>query len=86
MSRDYQPIACALYDIFEVAAMRKQRLVLSIDGQEQEILVHDVYAKGNEEFLDGVDPASNTPLHIRLDQIEKVFDPTANKSYIASQC
>lgn len=86
MSRDYQPIACALYDIFEVAALRKQRLVLTIDGREQEILVHDVYAKGKEEFLDGLDPASNAPLHIRLDHIEKVFDPSANKSYIPSQC
>jgi transcriptional antiterminator Rof (Rho-off) len=86
MTHDYRPVPCALYDIFEVAAMRKQRLVLSIDGREQEILVHNVYAKGAEEFLDGIDPTSNAPLHIRLDRIEKVFASSANKSYIPSQC
>jgi transcriptional antiterminator Rof (Rho-off) len=86
MTDSYKPIACALYDIFEIAAMRKQRLVLSIDGREQDILVHDVYAKGAEEFLDGIDPTSKAPLHIRLDRIEKVFDPLTNKSYILSQC
>jgi transcriptional antiterminator Rof (Rho-off) len=86
MSSDYQPIACALYDLFEVAAMRRQRLILTIDGGVQEILVHDVYANGNEEFLDGLDPTSHASLHIRLDRIEKVFDPTGNKSYISKQC
>lgn len=60
--------------------------MLSIDGRDQEILVHDVYAKGNEEFLDGIDSASRAPLHIRLDKIEKIFDPSTNKSYIPSSC
>jgi transcriptional antiterminator Rof (Rho-off) len=86
MSDRYQPIACALYDIFEVAAMRRQRLILTIDGTEREIRVHNVYSKGSEEFLDGIDPVSQASLHIRLDRIEKVFDPSTNKSYIASQC
>jgi len=82
----YQPIACVLYDIFEVAALRRKRLILTIKGQEQEIVVQDVYAKGKEEFLDGVEPLSQQPLHIRLDAIEKVFDPSENKSYIPSRC
>ncbi|MGH2568599.1 MAG: hypothetical protein ACRDGA_09685 [Bacteroidota bacterium] len=86
MSSPYQPIACALYDIFEVAAMRKKRLSLTIGGTPQDIVVHDVYARGKEEFLDGIDPDSRKPLHIRLDAIEKVFDPSENKSYIPSQC
>ena len=85
MSSHYQPIACALYDLFEVAAMRKKQLTLTVDGRLQEIIVLDVYAKGKEEFLDGVDPRSNKPLHLRLDKVEKVFDPAENKSYIPSQ-
>lgn len=66
--------------------MRKKRLVLSIEGRAQEILVQNVYARGNEEFLDGLDPVSQVPLHVRLDKIENVFDPAENKSYISSQC
>jgi len=86
MSAEYKPIACDIYDIFEVAAMRKKRLILTIENKEQEILITDVYAKGAEEFLDGIDPVTNTPIHIRLDNIQKVFDPTENKSYIPIQC
>jgi len=86
VNTDYQPIACTLYDIFEVAALRSKRLILTVKGQEQEVVVHDVYAKGKEEFLDGVEPLSQQPLHIRLDAIEKVFDPSENKSYIPSRC
>lgn len=86
MNSPYQPIACELYDIFEVAAMRKKkRLLLTIEGKPQEILVQNVYAKGNEEFLDGIDPASQVALHVRLDKIEKVFDPSEKRSYISAQ-
>ena len=86
MSAEYKPIACDIYDIFEVAAMRKKRLILTIENKEQEILITDVYAKGAEEFLEGIDPVANTPIHIRLDKIQKVFDPAENKSYIPIQC
>ena len=86
MSAEYKPIACDIYDIFEVAAMRKKRLILTVENKEQEILITDVYAKGTEEFLDGIDPATNASLHIRLDKIQKVFDPAENKSYIPIQC
>lgn len=86
MNPDDKPIACDLYDIFEVAAMHNKSLFLTIAGKQQEILVHDVYAKGKEEFLEGTDPLSQEPIHIHLDQIEKVFDPTENKSYIPTQC
>ncbi|MCI0705874.1 MAG: hypothetical protein L0Y80_00130 [Ignavibacteriae bacterium] len=86
MSTEYKSIACDLYDIFEVAAMREAKLILTIENTEREIRVTNVYAKGKEEFLDGVEVASDTPIHIRLDQIQKVFDPSVNKSYISNQC
>ncbi len=86
MVSNYQPISCSVYDVLEVAALRKKRLRLSIAGKAQEIIVRDVYAKGKEEFLDGVDPNGGRPLHIRLDTIDSVFDSSENKTYIPKQC
>lgn len=75
-----------MYDVLEVAALKKKRLRLSISGTPQEIIVHDVYAKGKEEFLDGVDPNDGSSLHIRLDTIDSLFDSSENKTYIPKQC
>lgn len=75
-----------MYDALEVAALRKKRLRLSISGNPQEIIVHDVYAKGKEEFLDSVDPNDGGTLHIRLDAIDSLFDFSENKTYIPKQC
>ncbi len=86
MSSDYRPIVCSVYDVLEVAAMRRQRLILKLAERSQEIIVHDVYAHGQEEFLDGIDPSTHTPLHIRLDAITEIIDPAGNKSYIPLQC
>ena len=86
MNREYKSIACDLYDIFEVAAMRKSILVLTIENEERRVRVTDVYAKGTEEFLDATDEATHAPMHIRLDTVQKVFDPAVNKSYIPEQC
>lgn len=75
-----------MYDVLEVAALRKKLLHLSISGTLQEIIVLDVYAKGKEEFLDGVDPHNGIPLHIRLDTIDSLFDSSENKTYVPKQC
>jgi transcriptional antiterminator Rof (Rho-off) len=86
MSSDYRPIACSVYDVLEVAAMHRQRLILKLGERSQEIIVHDVYARGQEEFLDGIDPSTQSPIHIRLDAITEIIDPAANKSYLPLQC
>ncbi|MBI3788249.1 MAG: hypothetical protein HY276_08335 [Ignavibacteriales bacterium] len=86
MDSSYQPISCSVYDVLEVAALRKKRLRLLISGKPQEIIVYDVYAKGKEEFLDGVDPNDGSALHIRLDAIDSLFDSSENKTYAPKQC
>ena len=86
MNQPYQPIACSVYDVLEVAAMKHRKLTLTIDGQEQDMLARDVYAHGKEEFLDGVDPATGVALHVRLDRIERLYDHTEEKTYTPLQC
>lgn len=86
MNQPYQPIACSVYDVLEVAAMKQRKLTLTIDGRQQDILARDVYARGKEEFLDGIDPATGVTLHIRLDRIERLYDPTEGKTYTPLQC
>ncbi len=86
MTERYEPIACAVYDVLEVAAMKQRRLTLTIDGKEQDILARDVYARGTEEFLDGIDPATGATLHLRLDRIERLYDHAENKTFIPKQC
>lgn len=75
-----------MYDVLEVAALRKKRLRLSISEKLQEIIVHDVYAKGKEEFIDGIDPNNGSSLHIRLDTIDSVFDFSENKTSVPKRC
>jgi transcriptional antiterminator Rof (Rho-off) len=79
MNQDYQPIACSVYDVLEVAAMRKQRLILKTATGERDVVVHDVYAKGKEEFLDAVDPTKGERFTLRLDLIQEILDPVEKK-------
>ncbi len=86
MEKPYIPISCSVYDVLEVAAMKKRRLIFTIGGIEQELLVLDVYARGKEEYLEGVDPLTNIPHILRLDTIESLFDPVDQKLYSPKAC
>ena len=73
---DYQPIACARYDVYESAITRRQRLQLvwHTDGVDhaQCVLPTDMETRDGEEFLIASD-VHNNPLRIRLDKIRKVI-------------
>jgi transcriptional antiterminator Rof (Rho-off) len=73
---DYQPIACAHYDVFESAITRRQRLQLvwNEEGMDhaQSVLPTDLETRAGEEFLIARD-ANNQPLKIRLDKIRKAI-------------
>ncbi|HWP82040.1 MAG TPA: Rho-binding antiterminator [Bacteroidota bacterium] len=86
MNASYKPIACSLYDVFEVAALKGRILKLSIDGAEIELKVRDVYAKGKEEYLEGNRLDTGHQMIIRLDRIQSVFDPTDNTTYVPDGC
>lgn len=73
---DYQPIACARYDVYESAITRRQRLrlVWNAEGVDhtQSILPIDLETRGGEEFLIARD-AHDNPFKIRLDKIRNVI-------------
>jgi len=73
MTKPYQPIACALYDEYEIAIMHKKHLTiewLDDNGNQHtdRVLPIDTLVKNKEEFL-----LANTQEHkelcIRLDKI-----------------
>ena len=73
---DYQPIACARYDVYESAITRHQHLQLvwqenGVD-QVQNVLPTGLETRAGEEFLVARD-AHNNPIKIRLDKIRKAI-------------
>lgn len=73
---DYQPIACALHDEYELAVMRGRRVTLVwLDeaGQRQQAHVTplDLVTRAGEEFLRVQDHNGET-LDIRLDRIQSL--------------
>lgn len=75
-----------MYDVLEVAAMKRRTLTLTINGKEMTVLVNDVYARGKEEFLDGTDSVSGKPIRLRLDSIQRLHDHADGKTYIPQHC
>ena len=73
---DYQPIACAAYDIFEIAIMKRQVLDLSWrdekgESQNQRIIPLDLKIEKGAEYLLAEQPGGDN-LMIRLDHILRV--------------
>ena len=71
---EYRPVACAFYDMFEIAIMRGQRLRTrwrDAQGQvhDQVLLPEDLTIQAGGEYLSARAPAGS-PLSLRLDQIE----------------
>jgi transcriptional antiterminator Rof (Rho-off) len=81
----YRPISCSVYDIFERAALRRNVLHLTIAGITMKARANDIYARGNEEFLEATNLQTDETVTIRLDQIEAVFDPSDNKLYFPNR-
>lgn len=75
-----------MYDVLEVAAMRHKVLHVTVEGKERTIKVQDIFAKGSEEFLSAVEFPGNESIILRLDQIELIYDPSDQKSYVPNQC
>ncbi len=68
-SSPYTPIACHVYDMLEVAAMKRRPVSLQIQSSEGPVVeiqdfIEDIWAKQGEEFL----RLQNGQV-IRLDQI-----------------
>lgn len=82
----YQPLACSLYDVLEVAAMKHREISLRLKEETVRLVVHDVFAKGSEEFLEGLDLTSRQHVRLRLDSIQEIYDPATNKKYISDKC
>ena len=72
--QDYQPIACHIHDIYEIAIMRQTRLTL--DWRQAGVRRHDtvrpvdLYTKEGAEWLLAED-RSGQQLEIRLDWIHE---------------
>jgi transcriptional antiterminator Rof (Rho-off) len=73
---DYQPIACALHDRYEIAVMHRTRLTLCWQGPDglthlENLLPEDLETSNGEEFLVASNRAGER-LRLRLDRITAV--------------
>ena len=72
---DYQPISCAFYDLFEIAIMRHQQLILKWrdekgNSHRQRVQPRDLRILGNAECLIAAS-SDGQQLELRLDRILK---------------
>jgi len=65
---DYRPIPCVQHERLEFAALKKQRLELTVDGAPQRLLPLDVYTRDGAEWLDA-QTESGEMLTLRLDAL-----------------
>lgn len=86
MSR-YRIIDCDVHDLYEIAALRRQRLLLNwrdADGVDHLELVR---ARNLETVPDGefllAELADGTPVRIRLDWIHHARDPASGQAFPA---
>ncbi len=75
-----------MYDVLELAAMRKKQLHLVLADKELDVIVQDVFAKENAEYLQYAETPDGTIQTIRLDEIQSIFDPSDGKSYVPNRC
>jgi transcriptional antiterminator Rof (Rho-off) len=73
----YHPVACALHETYQLAAMKKLHIDLTWQAedaaqQKARIRVEDVYTRSQAEYL-RVSTQAGESLEIRLDLIESAF-------------
>ena len=70
----YQPVACALHDVYELAILRRQQLrLVYVEGNvfyEEVVMPMDLQTHQGEEFLLAHSP-TRAALKIRLDYIRQ---------------
>ena len=64
----YQPIACEMHSVLELAIMRAHGLEVVLDHHVQKILPIDIVTKDGAEFLIFLDQ-NNTKCEVRADKI-----------------
>ena len=65
--KKYKPIACSLYDYYELLIREKQQVIIKTDSREIEALIINIYTKEHVEYID-LDNATT----LRLDTIKKI--------------
>jgi transcriptional antiterminator Rof (Rho-off) len=65
--KKYEPINCSLYDHFEIHAMRKELVIIQLEGQNVELVIKTLEAREDGEYLI---PVSGEP--IRLDLVKSI--------------
>lgn len=78
MTDPYKPIACSLYDEYEIAIMQRKYLNIrwsdsSGVNHAEKVLAKDILIKNKEEFLVAETPDQNK-LCVRLDKITLLDD------------
>jgi Rho-binding antiterminator len=71
----YTPIDCAVYDVLEVASMRREILTVYVrneagEAEERKVFIDDLWTRNGEEFM-----RLHTGEEIRLDRLVKVDSP-----------
>lgn len=79
MTKEYNPIACGLYDELELRALRKSKIIVSYKNENNvvksiECLIYDLFSKDKIEYL-----KTDTELIIRLDDLVTVDNITFNE-------
>ena len=82
MTDPYKPIACSLYDEYEIAIMQRKYLNIKWSDSSgvnyaEKVLAKDILIKNKEEFLVAETPDQNE-LCVRLDKIT-LLDNQAGK-------
>ena len=86
ISVNYIPISCSVYDVLERAALHKKQLHLVLAEKELDVVVQDVFAKENAEYVLCAETEKGTVLTLRLDTIQSIVDPLDGKKYMSNRC
>ncbi|MEK8088206.1 Rho-binding antiterminator [Thermithiobacillus plumbiphilus] len=71
MSEPYQPIACAFHEQLELAALKRQPVILHLqDGRSLAGVIEDVWTAQGAEYLRL--KAGNEPVTLRLDLLARL--------------
>lgn len=65
--KKYTPIACSLYDYFELLILKKQKVIVTTATAKIESAFANIYTKKGVEYL-----VLETGEELRLDTIEKI--------------
>ena len=65
--KKYQPIACSLYDYFELLIIKKQRVLITTEDSKIQTVLVNIYTKESIEYTE----LENGSI-LRLDDIKKI--------------